>query len=319
MATSYPAGLDNFTNPTGSDNLDSSVVPHATQHANANDAIEAIEAELGTNPKGASATVKARLDTLAPLASPTFTGTVTMTSPVIDNIKIGYTTTVTSASAVTLTATSNFKQYFTGSTAQTVILPVTSTLALGMSYEINNNSSATITVQSSGLNTIATIPAAAAATFTVILTSGTGSASWDYEFTGFNTVTGTGSNVLSGSPSISGTLSASVISTSSYQRFPVAAVTTPIAAATHTVSTSADIYVIYDFAGTVTVTLPTASSYPGRFLTLKTNQAQAVVSASANVIPLVGGAAGTAILAATAGKWAHLVSNGTNWVIMMAN
>ena len=64
MATSYPGTLDNFTNPTGSDTLDSATVPHATQHANANDAIEAIEAELGTNPKGASATVKARLDTL---------------------------------------------------------------------------------------------------------------------------------------------------------------------------------------------------------------------------------------------------------------
>jgi hypothetical protein len=82
MATSYPSGLDNFTNPTGTDTLDSATVPHATQHANANDAIEAIETELGTNPKGSSATVKARLDTLdttvsakAPLASPTFTGT----------------------------------------------------------------------------------------------------------------------------------------------------------------------------------------------------------------------------------------------------
>lgn len=41
------------------------VVSHAGQHANANDAIEAIETELGTNPSGASATVKDRLDTLA--------------------------------------------------------------------------------------------------------------------------------------------------------------------------------------------------------------------------------------------------------------
>lgn len=62
MASVYPGTLDNFTNPTASDNLDSVTVPHATQHANANDAIENIQAELGTNPKGASATVKARLD-----------------------------------------------------------------------------------------------------------------------------------------------------------------------------------------------------------------------------------------------------------------
>lgn len=62
MPTSYPGGLDNFTNPTASDQLDSATVPHASQHANLNDAVEAIEGELGTNPKGAKATVKARLD-----------------------------------------------------------------------------------------------------------------------------------------------------------------------------------------------------------------------------------------------------------------
>lgn len=62
MATDYPNGIDNFVNPTASDTLDSATVPHATQHANANDAIEAIETELGTNPKGTKASVKARLD-----------------------------------------------------------------------------------------------------------------------------------------------------------------------------------------------------------------------------------------------------------------
>ena len=66
MATSYPDGLDNFTNPTASDYLDSATVPHATQHANANDAIEAIETELGTDPKGTYASVKARLDAATP-------------------------------------------------------------------------------------------------------------------------------------------------------------------------------------------------------------------------------------------------------------
>jgi hypothetical protein len=52
---------------------------------------------------------------------------------------------------------------------------------------------------------------------------------------------------------------------------------------------------------------------------LKTTQAQTVDSASSNVVPLAGGAAGTAILTATAGKYAELVSDGTNWVIMSAN
>lgn len=63
MATSFPTGLDALTNPLSTDTL---VSPsHADQHANANDAIEAIEAQIGTT----AAPVLARL------ASPTFTGT----------------------------------------------------------------------------------------------------------------------------------------------------------------------------------------------------------------------------------------------------
>lgn len=64
MASSFPGGLDSFTNPTASDTLDSVTVPHADQHANANDAIEAIESTLGTNPQGGSASVSARLTAL---------------------------------------------------------------------------------------------------------------------------------------------------------------------------------------------------------------------------------------------------------------
>jgi len=71
-------------------------------------------------------------------------------------------------------------------------------------------------------------------------------------------------------------------------------------------------------AATCTVTFPAASSWTGRVIYIKTIQAQTVVSASSNIVPLIGGAAGTAILAATAGKWAALQSDGTNWVIMMA-
>jgi len=47
VPTSYPGALDTFTNPTGTD--DTSVLSHAAQHANANDAIEALEAKLGTS------------------------------------------------------------------------------------------------------------------------------------------------------------------------------------------------------------------------------------------------------------------------------
>lgn len=67
---------------------------------------------------------------------------------------------------------------------------------------------------------------------------------------------------------------------------------------------------------TCTATLPTASSYTGRTLTFQNYQAQLLVSASSNVVPLGGGSAGTAILDAVAGNWATLVSDGTNWVMM---
>ena len=69
---------------------------------------------------------------------------------------------------------------------------------------------------------------------------------------------------------------------------------------------------------TCTVTLPSAATYSGRYLTFQNNQAQTLVSASSNVVPQGGGAAGTAILTDVSGNWATLVSNGTNWVIMQA-
>lgn len=68
-----------------------------------------------------------------------------------------------------------------------------------------------------------------------------------------------------------------------------------------------------------TVTLPTAASYTGREIMIQNWQAFTVISASANVIPLAGGAASTSILLGTAGKRATLVSNGTNWQIVDAN
>lgn len=44
MATNFPASVDAFTNPTSNDSLNSP--SHSTQHANTNDAVEAIESYL---------------------------------------------------------------------------------------------------------------------------------------------------------------------------------------------------------------------------------------------------------------------------------
>jgi hypothetical protein len=87
--------------------------------------------------------------------------------------------------------------------------------------------------------------------------------------------------------------------------------------ATYTVTTA--LWLVVNYAGICTVTLPAASSFTGRAITIKTITANTVVSNASNVLPIDSASAGTAILAGTAGKWARLVSNGTNWVIMEAN
>jgi len=76
--------------------------------------------------------------------------------------------------------------------------------------------------------------------------------------------------------------------------------------------------IIVTKGSTCTATFPSASLWTGREVLIKTTAAFTTVSASSNVVPLAGGAAGTAILA-TAGKWAKLISDGTNWVIMAGN
>ena len=80
-----------------------------------------------------------------------------------------------------------------------------------------------------------------------------------------------------------------------------------------------DIWYINNKSGsTCTVTLPAASSWTGRSLTFKNMQAQTLVSASSNVVPIDSTTAGTAILLGVIGNWATMVSDGTNWVIMQA-
>ena len=62
MATNYPGALDTLTDMGA--NLGTAGKLHSTVHGNANDAIEAIQAELGVDPAGAQATVRARLEAI---------------------------------------------------------------------------------------------------------------------------------------------------------------------------------------------------------------------------------------------------------------
>ncbi len=77
-----------------------------------------------------------------------------------------------------------------------------------------------------------------------------------------------------------------------------------------------DVWTINNKSGSsCTATLPTASISAGRVLYFQNYQAQTLVSASSNVVPLAGGAATTAILEAVAGANATLVSDGTSWIM----
>ena len=49
MASNFPTSLDAFTNPSSTDAMDSVSVPHASQHSDLNDAVEALEAKVGAD------------------------------------------------------------------------------------------------------------------------------------------------------------------------------------------------------------------------------------------------------------------------------
>ena len=94
---------------------------------------------------------------------------------VLDAYTSLYTTTA-GAGPTVLTATSSKVQVFT--TSQTVTLPVTSTLQLGFTFRIINQSAGVVTVQSSGANTVLALGVSTSADFVCVLTSGTTAASW---------------------------------------------------------------------------------------------------------------------------------------------
>jgi hypothetical protein len=123
-------------------------------------------------------------------------------------------------------------------------------------------------------------------------------------------ITGSGTGSIDGVP-----IGATTASTGKFTTLTISVVTN--ANATYTVL--ATDHTIIQTTTASTYTLPAPVSFTGRQLHIITQFAGTVVSASSNVVPLAGGAAGTAILAATAGKWATLVSNGTNWVIIASN
>jgi hypothetical protein len=62
MATNFPASLDTLTNPSATDTLDSP--PHDEQHADANDAIEALQAKVGVDGSAVTSSHDYKIDAL---------------------------------------------------------------------------------------------------------------------------------------------------------------------------------------------------------------------------------------------------------------
>lgn len=108
-------------------------------------------------------------------------GTGQVTVPAARLAILDYTTTATAAGTTTLTVASTYNQFFTGVTTQTVVMPVASTMTVGMAFRIVNDSTGALTVNSSGSNLVTTVPAGASVIITCILASGTSAASWSVD------------------------------------------------------------------------------------------------------------------------------------------
>lgn len=97
-----------------------------------------------------------------------------------------FATTATAAGTTTLTTASAGFQLFTGSTTQTVLLPVS---PAGYMFTVVNSSTGTVTVKSSGANTITTLTTNQGATLICNTTSGTTAASWTWYPVSYQTST----------------------------------------------------------------------------------------------------------------------------------
>jgi hypothetical protein len=244
----------------------------------------------------------------------TFTGTLAVanggtgatTAPAANAALQTYTTTATAAGTTTLTNASTYYQYFTGSTTQTIQMPVTSTLSLGWSFHIANNSSGNLTVNSSGANAIGTILPSTTMHITCVGTALTTAADWDYGITDFGSVTGTGSAVLATAPTITN----STITNYTESVVAIGTVTT-----SNTISlTSGTVQTATLTASTAcTFTMPTAVAGKSFILLLK--QAAATGNGTATFTSVKWGTSGAPTITATAGKMDILtfVSDGTNW------
>lgn len=88
MPTQFPSSLDDFLNPTGNSTLASTGVRHSEQHANANDAIEAIQRRIGILGSGDMSSITKQLDDLTAISG-TFLNLSQVTQIVVSSVGDG--------------------------------------------------------------------------------------------------------------------------------------------------------------------------------------------------------------------------------------
>jgi len=74
-----------------------------------------------------------------------------------------------------------------------------------------------------------------------------------------------------------------------------------------------------DCSSAITITLPTASAWPGREITIRNIAANQILSNASNIVQADNTTINNIILNATARTWCTLVSNGTNWYKLQGN
>jgi hypothetical protein len=95
----------------------------------------------------------------------------------------GFTTTATASGTTTLTVASTSIQEFTGTLAQTAVLPSTGVSA-GQRFTVINNSTGSVTVQSSSLAAILVLAGGTAANFTALTGAPTTAGGWKADYYG---------------------------------------------------------------------------------------------------------------------------------------
>lgn len=248
--------------------------------------------------------------------------------------------------ATTLSSTLGVLGATTLSSTLGVVGPATMSSTLAVSNNLNIDSGVLFVDTSSnkvGVNT--TAPASS------LTVSGSANITGDLNSTGFLYVKNTGVGINNSSPAVEldviGDVAISGILTVDTSTFVVDSATNKVGIRTVTPAVELDVtgtiningplqrnapvtkstdfsvastenWIIVDNGATTTVTLPTASSWTGREIMMKTIQTGAVNSNAVNIVS-ISGVSTSSILTNTAGKFATLVSDGSDWVIMAGN